>query len=107
MRVDPSDIGLKKEFKLLDLVIKVKIFQMNPSNDTPLSKNLAAFKNSKYYHHRKFSHEADSKRKVLENFDSFAKEAVPLPHKAKNVGKIRRNSTASPNEPPLKRKIGN
>jgi hypothetical protein len=94
-------------FELLDLVIKVKILQMNQSNDPPLSKNLAALKCSKFYHYRKVSQEPDCKRKLLDNLDSFAKEAVPVPHKTKNVGKIRRNSIASTNDPPQKGKINN
>lgn len=65
---------------------------MNHSNDPSILKNLASVKYSKYFHLRKNPQETDLKKKGFDNLDSFAKEAVPIPPKTKNAGKIRRNS---------------
>jgi hypothetical protein len=72
---------------------------MNHSND-PL---LASIKQSKYYHLHKFARPQDHKQKPFDKLDTFAQEtAAPIPSKTKQVGKIRRNSVVTSNEPTQK-----
>jgi hypothetical protein len=77
---------------------------MKLNNEMSSTKNQRTLKYANFYHHRKSSQEGDSNRKIFEQLDSFSKEAVPLSSNPKNVGKIKRNSSNSGNEPFSKKK---